>query len=599
MAEQTPSLKSLKGEPLKQRSLPDRLLDFLDKYFINKFGNLWPILTLVASWLALVALIGLVLVWQLQGLLPYYTYWEPRAGGVYNEGVVGSLTNLNPLYATTEVDQVGSNLIFSGLFKYNQQNELVADLASGLTTDDERASYTVTLKKDLYWHDGQILDAQDVVFTIQTIQNPAAQSPLYNNWQGVVVHQIDDWQVKFNLPYGFSSFPNLLTVGILPQHLLGDHSANEIRNLDFNYQPIGSGPFKFANLVASQTKDSLTGELKLQLEPYEDYHGQKPRLDGIVIWAIPNRQRLTDLFNAGVLSGASGLIEADLTLLPQDYQKTDFNLMGGVYLFYKQNNSILQDKDLRKAISQAINLRQALATLDRPVVRLFGPLLPEHLGYDPQVRPPVFSQEQATSLLAQNWQLVDGRWQGPSGPLSLKMTAPIETDYALVATEICQQLTDFGLNCQLDLRPGQDFFQDVIYNHNYQDLLVYGLDLGADPDVYPFWHSSQTDIRSVFRLNLAEYNSLAADRVLEAGRSRSQPDIRRQRYQEFQRIWQADAASLGLYRLELAYYTLKGVRGPAGQLVNKRVDLTRDVDQWTVLVERQRLSGYNQRDESS
>ena len=563
----------------------------VDRHLIDRLGNLRRVLGFVVTWTGLVGLVGLVLVWQLQGLLPYYSVVSARPGGVYTKGLVGPLTNLNPLYATTTVDQTGSQLIFSGLLKYDQANQLVPDLASSYEVGDDGTSWLVTLKDNLWWHDGQPLTAGDVVFTIKTIQDPLAQSALYNHWQGVVIRELDSRRLQFELPFSFSAFPHLLTVGILPQHLLAAEEPATIRTLDFNYNPVGSGPFRFEALVTGNIPNGQPGELKLQLERYDNHHGPLARLAGLTIWAVPNQSRLTDLFNQGQLSGAAGLVETDLSLTPNAYQRTNFNLMAGVYLFYKQTSGPLADQDLRQAVSQALDLSRILAVLERPVTGLSGPLLPEHLGYDPGLRPPGFDPDQARATLeASGWHLVNGQWQPASGTIRpLAITAPEDSIYADLAAAICQALTGFGLACRLDLRPAPGFFQETVYNHTYQDMLVYGLDLGVDPDVYSFWHSTQIDVRSVFRLNLAEYQSAAADRALEVARSRHDPDIRREHYRDFQSLWQAGAVSLGLYRPQLQYYSLKNVTGPQGGPLTRQADLVRDVAKWTVLSQRQRL----------
>ena len=46
-------------------------------------------------------------------------------------------------------------------------------------------TWTVRLKDGLVWQDGQKLTADDVIFTVRSIQNKDADSPLYASWQGV------------------------------------------------------------------------------------------------------------------------------------------------------------------------------------------------------------------------------------------------------------------------------------------------------------------------------------------------------------------------------------------------------------------------------
>src|SRR5262249_9759923 len=143
---------------------------------------------------------------QIRALAGYYQDLQPVPGGLYNEGLVGTFTNANPLYATGEADTTVSHLVFSGLFKYDNSNNLTGDLADSWTVDQTQTHYTVHLKHNLKWQDGQPFTATDVVYTYQTIQNPLAQSPLYSSWQGIKVSQLDKYTVVFTLPDALSAF---------------------------------------------------------------------------------------------------------------------------------------------------------------------------------------------------------------------------------------------------------------------------------------------------------------------------------------------------------------------------------------------------------
>jgi len=156
---------------------------------------------------------------------------RPVPGGMYSEGLVGSFTNANPLYAAGAADTAVSRLIFSGLFKHDSNNQLVSDLANSWSVDQKQTRYVVTLKRDIRWHDGRPFTADDVVFTYQTIQNPDARSALYSNWQGIKVIKQDAFVVSFDLPNAMSSFPHALTNGIVPKHLLKSIPAYELRSV--------------------------------------------------------------------------------------------------------------------------------------------------------------------------------------------------------------------------------------------------------------------------------------------------------------------------------------------------------------------------------
>src|SRR5882762_4510422 len=96
--------------------------EHLERHFFRRVGRLGQVRRFIAVWvLLLVLIIGIVIV-QMRALSGYYLAPEPIAGGTYTEGILGSFTNANPLYAVGSVDSSVSHLVFAGLFKYDQKN---------------------------------------------------------------------------------------------------------------------------------------------------------------------------------------------------------------------------------------------------------------------------------------------------------------------------------------------------------------------------------------------------------------------------------------------------------------------------------------------
>ena len=569
----------------------------LEEHLINRLPNLGAVGRFLIIWLVLVSLLISGLILQIRALDPYYTALVPAGGGIYTEGLVGQATNFNPIYAATGVDQTIASLVFAGLYRYNQANQLEPVLAEPLQIDETARQYTVTLKPDLKWHDGQPLTIDDVIFTIETIQNPAAQSPLRVNWQGVNLDKVDERTLTISLDASFYPFVDNLTLGVLPRHLLAEIEPAQLRQAAFNYQPVGSGPFVFDTLAALNEGAAGEQEIRIQLDKNPDWPEVLPAarshffLNSLHFWVVNSPRRLTELFNQRRLSGAFNLIEADISLGPDAYQVANLNLMDGVYLFFKNSSPALEDRRLRQALAAALDISELLSSLDRTVQRIFGPLLPEHAGYRLGDRLPEHDPETAERLLrVAGWQNRDGGWFKEGRQLRLVLTTQAGSDYEILARNIQQQLARRDIRLELDLRSPENIPFEVLQNHNYGDLLIYGLNLGADADVYPYWHSSQIDSNSTSRLNLAEYRSTAADEALEAGRSRSDSALRRQRYADFQEVWAEDLPALALYRFQLQYYTLKGAAGPAdGLLLIGHSGRFYGVHGWAVVQERRPL----------
>ncbi|MCA1807566.1 MAG: ABC transporter substrate-binding protein, partial [Actinobacteria bacterium] len=155
----------------------------LERYLLRRVSRLVTVRRFVFTWIALLLLVMVGLFVQSRQLIPYYQEVRAVPGGTFREGILGSFTNANPLYASGSVDGAVSKLVFSGLFQYDQSNTLVGDLATHYEVNDDGTVYTVYLRDDVYWHDGEKFNAEDVLFTYQTIANPDARSPLFSSWR--------------------------------------------------------------------------------------------------------------------------------------------------------------------------------------------------------------------------------------------------------------------------------------------------------------------------------------------------------------------------------------------------------------------------------
>lgn len=171
------------------------------------------------------------------------------SGGNYIEGVLGQPSRINPIYAVASgVDRDLTELIFSGLMKYDSQGKIIPDLAENYETKEEGKIYEVYLKERLFWQDGQPLTASDVIFTIKTIQNSDYKSPVVASWLGVEVEKISDSGIRFKLKKPYSSFLENLTQKIIPEHVWKDIPPQSFPLAIYNLKPIGSGSYKLKEL---------------------------------------------------------------------------------------------------------------------------------------------------------------------------------------------------------------------------------------------------------------------------------------------------------------------------------------------------------------
>lgn len=557
--------------------------DHLERNFLGRFGRLHKVGRFVAGWLLLVVLlIGCVVV-QTLALGGYYKSLQPAAGGIYSEGMVDSYTNANPLYATGLANGAVSKLIFAGLFKYDKQNQLVSDLALRMEADQAGMRYTVTLRPDLKWHDGQPLTADDVVFTYRSIQNPDVQSPLNVSWQDVTITAIDKRTVAFSLPNPLSSFPHSLTNGIIPQHLLKDVPAATMRSVRFNtVKPIGSGPFMMKTVEVSGN-DPASRREEIALVPFADYYAGQPKISSFIVRTYRDETAMLTAFKDKTINAMVGVQRLPDDLMRDDsVQSMTMPLTAANMVFFKTTAAGLNEVPVRQALVAAADVASLTKDLPKPVLPVRSPLLQSSPGYNPQFAQTYQGPQKAGAILdAAGWIMQPNGLRAKAGKaLAFKLYAQRGSEYEAITKGLKAQWREIGADVQVVLQSQTDL-PTTVSDHDY-DALLYGISLGVDPDEYVYWHSRQADVRSPSRLNLSEYKSAVADAALEAGRTRTDASLRTVKLQPFLQAWQADAPALGLYQPHFAYVTRGPVYGFEERTLTQGTDRFNTVHEWMI-----------------
>ncbi len=555
----------------------------LERNFFRRLERLAQVRRFVTTWLLLVFLIGGCLVAQINSLHSYYQRAAFVPGGTFTEGILGTFTNANPLYATGPVDAAVSKLLFASLLTYDQNNNLTGDLAKDWSVDATGRVYTVHLRPHLIWQDGQPLTADDVVFTYNLIENPDARSPLNPSWQGIEVTATDPLTVTFKLPNTLSAFPYSLTNGIVPQHILKDVPMTALRSVPFNtVKPVGAGPFKFSTLeVTGNSVDNR--QEHVALDAFAGYHAGQPKLDRFVINSFRNQDLMVKSFRAHNVDAMAGFTQVP-SALKSDKSVTTYNMpmTAAVMTFFKTTEPPFDDVNVRQALVRATNIPSVIEGLDYPTRPVREPLLQNQLAYNPAYQQAGFDLNAAKQMLDQDgWAVGKGGIRYKDGqPLTFSLYAQDDSEYSYVANTLQKQWRAAGVDVKVVLNSDTDF-QATLSSHNY-DALLYGISIGQDPDVFVYWDSKYADVRVQNRLNFSEYKSGTVDTALQAGRTRTDPVLRAVKYQPFLQSWQADAPAVGLYQPRFLYITHGQIAGVTEHVINNEIDRYDNVINWMV-----------------
>jgi len=269
-------------------------------------------------------------------------------GGIYMEGDVGQINSLNPLFVQQgSISQDLSQLIFSGLTKYDTETgEVVGDLAN-VKVDANGKRYTFVLKDNAKWHDGTPVTSADIIFTYNdVIKNPEFKGNIltYNDYSGIKINKIDERTVEFLLEKPDSFFLVKTMTGILPKHLLEGEPVDQLESSPFNFAPIGSGRYKYISQIQNADYTEYV------LEAFDGFYNGKPNIQSLMFRIFGDYEALKK--NQGGLMGIRSIPAEDTeAILKKGHYILDrFQLPQYVAIFINNESSKLKNSKVRLAL---------------------------------------------------------------------------------------------------------------------------------------------------------------------------------------------------------------------------------------------------------
>lgn len=528
------------------------------KFIVTRLDNVRSVRRHIIEWLLLVGVMIIAVGAQFVWFQNSYTTTAAATGGTYAEATLGGIDTLNPLYASTDSEIAASRLLFSSLYTYDTTGHLHGDLAQSMTVDPTSTIYTIKLRPNVLWHDGTQLTAQDVAFTVNLIKNPETRSPLRINWQDISVKAIDDSTVQFKLPAVYAAFPNALTFSILPEHILSQIAPAAIRENEFSRAPIGSGPFVFSLL---QTLDTTQQQYVVHMTANTKYYQGTPLISRFELHTYKSQEAIVQALRTGEVTAASGLGGAEVAQIdPQNYTIYSKPVNSGVYALFNTTSPILQDQKVRQALELATDTNAIRKSLPVAVPALDLPFINGQVTGADLAHPAPFNLVHAGQLLdADGWVMQGDRRVKSGQPLALTVVTTKDSQYEKALEVLAGQWRKLGVvvtTTVVDTNdPTANFVQGVLQPRAY-DVLLYELFIGADPDVYAYWHSSQVGTSGY---NFSNYSNPVADDALASARARTEPDLRNAKYKLFAKQWVEDVPAIGLYQPVALYVASKNV----------------------------------------
>jgi peptide/nickel transport system substrate-binding protein len=468
---------------------------------------------------------------------------EGKRGGTLRLGAnVQQLLQLDP--ARISIGRIAGHLlpqIFSALVQFDEQLNVVPDLAESWEISDDGLNYSFKLREGLMFHNGDSLTAEDFVYTFNRTQDPALASAHANKLESITSATAED-DLTFNVTFSEPFAPFLaVTCSRGPGRALTPvprRAVEEIGDDEFLLKPVGCGPFR----LIPETMQSQTG---FEMEAWDDWYGGRPLLDKIVVQFIPEPASQVNAL-------AAGDIDFMNEIPPQGYAQVEGNNQvivdrvpgtNWIGVQFNVTRPPFDNRDARMAVAKAIDK-------DRFVERARFGLADTSVG---AIAPSFGWAAQTADDLAENPQAYD-----PEAAKALaESSGLVNARPAILASasddrnqqELRNQLLEIGVDIEIEL------LEAAVYNERWQSgdyqFDIEGSVVDADPDdnVFNFFYPGGP-------WNTGGWENDEVKRLLDLTRSSSDQAERAKAFQDIMDIAREEAAFGFLYH----QYDLPGYR---------------------------------------
>lgn len=481
-------------------------------------------------------------------------------GDTLIKGEFHGFSIINPLISISSESANLESIIFDGLIKINEKGEPYPNLSSSWDILGDGLIWKFYLKKNIRFHDGIELTADDVVFTYEAVKQPENKGG-YSSFFELIkdVKAIDKYTIEITLKEPYVTFLYGLEIGILPKHIL---EREDLHNTEFNYRPVGTGPYK----LQKWSEDEIV------LKANEDYFNGRPYLDKIVLKNFPNQKVMWSRLMRGEIDFSQAITPPDYDVIKNISSFKTHSVLKPYYYMIAFNLSpspsppsseplppqvgedkgwgLLKDKRVRQALNYAIDkekiIREVLNNMGKVSA---GTIYPLSWAYYQALKPYPYNPRKALELLKEGgWEDTDNNHILDKNGKELKFTVVINKgdEIKIKSTRLIQeQLLDIGVKFDIELVDLSFLTQRLLK----KDFEVSFMEIVSknDPDInYMLFHSSQINVG----LNMFSYENQRVDEMLDKGRTTFDREKRKEYYIDFQKEILDDPPGIFLFWTE-------------------------------------------------
>lgn len=467
---------------------------------------------------------------------------EDEGDDQFIRGVGADVITWNPALASDTSSTAGSIWLFRSLIQLEPfTGEWVPDVATGWDVSDDGLVYTVYMRDDIFWSDGEPLDAYDVKFTYDATMAPGTETVRKSDFETVEsVEVIDDYTVQFVFKAPDCNALQAIALTILPEHKFAADFSDFMTN-PFNYGPdVTAGPYALEEWKPDDYIAYLPNENYVETYPAE-YTGP-PNIDRLFHRIIPNSSGITQALRAEEIhySGIEATQWNDLVDEPHLDLVEIQNDIGITYFRFniadptdprdgldEEGNHIDQgqhplfgDKRVRQALAYGWDKATAVdIILDGHGQRIYSTVAPSITwAYNADLEPYPYDPEKAAELLEEaGWADTDGDGILDKDGVKFSFTLVTNTggdvreQLALLAQD---QWEDLGVEAKVELMEWGSLIE--LLDSETFDMIVMGFSGGApDPDGFAHALLSAENDTPGFAFNAGSFYDAELEQLLD------------------------------------------------------------------------------------
>jgi peptide/nickel transport system substrate-binding protein len=425
----------------------------------------------------------------------------PRYGGTLRIGMQTDPVGLDPHLSTATASKNMLEHIYDTLVFVSPEGRFIPGLAESWTTSADGLTWTFRLRRNVKFHNGRPLVADDVVYSINRIRNPATRSPWAGNYAEVdAITAPDPYTVVFRLKKPFAPLLAKLGASVLQAAIV----AREVAERDeMQSNPVGTGPFRFVGYTPQQ---------RMTLVRSGDYWetdatGRRlPYLDRIEFIFLPDAVARATAIRTGTVDFIEYVPSSEVRALRAD---PNVSVVGGPSANFRSiyiNNAVapFNNVKVRQAMAWAVNRKEIIDTALFGVggIEATGFVIPPGNYY--HVSKVVYDKtdvDRAKRLLAEA-----GHPNGFEAELYVTSTY----DFLRTPAELLQaQLARAGIRLRIRAADWSVYLPTVAAKQ--YALTILGTSGQVDPDDYLYSNFVTGDRRNFVNFSDAQYDKLVND----------------------------------------------------------------------------------------